>query len=60
MYYKPLRVAKSEHIIICEKCYYDNGGLTSKQVNKEYDTLVDYAAPMFTLLTERQVINLEK
>ena len=22
-YYKPLRVAKSEHIIICEKCYYD-------------------------------------
>lgn len=60
MYYKPLRVAKSEHIIICEKCYYDNGSLVSKQVNKEYDTLVDYVSPTFTLLTERQVVNLEK
>lgn len=60
MYYKPLRVAKREHIIICEKCYYDNGELVAKQVNKGYDTLVDYVSPTFTLLTERQVINLEK
>lgn len=60
VYYKPLRVAKSEHIIICEKCYYDNGSLVAKKVNKEYDTLVNYVSPTFTLLTERQVINLEK
>lgn len=60
LYYKPLRVSKDPHTIICEECYYVNGGLTSKQVNKGYDTLIDYVAPTFTLLTERQVINLEK
>ena len=60
VYYKPLRVAKSDHIIICEKCYYDNGSLVAKKVNKEYDTLVNYVSPAFTLLTERQVVNLEK
>ena len=60
VYYGPLKVAKREHTIICEKCYYDNGGLVAKKVNKGYDTLVKYASDTFTLLTERQVLNIEK
>lgn len=60
MYYKPLRVGKDGYTIICQKCYYKNGELVAKQVNKGYDTLEDYASNTFTLLTERQVINREK
>lgn len=60
VYYKPLRVSKSPYTIICHQCYYKGDSLVAKQVNRGWNPLEGYAAPMFTLLTERQVINLEK